>query len=138
MDLRERALQQEVTSLGIARMSERAAADHESECRKLLLQAEQERRELSGVPASVLRYIELEDWLETLGIKHAQAAHSLRLARAEMERAKERVRQAQVSLKQVEMLMERIAKQEREAERRRERRVEDEVSMQLLSFRRGR
>lgn len=118
-------------------MNERAAANEELECREKLLAAERERRELSAQQGTVLRYLQLEDWLETLGIKHGHAAQRLRLARAETERSKSRVRQAQVSLKQVEVLAARIALQEADVRKRRERTLEDEISQQLLSFRKG-
>lgn len=136
IELKERLLQDAVARLVHAQAAEQIALSKEQECRARVKLAEVQRRELSGREASALSYIEHENWLETVVIQHGRAFAEYRKARTETARCRQAVQQARLSLKQVQLLHERLQARQAEGERRVERRNEDALA-QALSARKS-
>jgi hypothetical protein len=136
IELRERQLTEAVGFLTRAQVSEHAALTKEQECRAKVTSADAERRALATKEASAASYVEHENWLETVVIQHGRAFGEYRRAKAETLRCRQGVQHARVSMKQVQLLLERLEQRQAEVARRVERRNEDELA-QALSARKA-
>jgi flagellar biosynthesis chaperone FliJ len=134
IDLRQRALDEQLVLLSRAITTEQAAALAEQECRNALRTAELERYALSSRVATAGALMQSIEWLDTVAVKHHLAARELHRSRVETQRSRLRVKQAQLSLKQVQLLFERIEQRQQLLERRAERRREDELAQVLAGL----
>lgn len=136
--LRDERLKEEVRKLKLvqARVAE-LAREHEL-ARQLLAKAEESRRNLSKAPASVLSFIEAEEWLFTRVSIEAECARRLKLALTERQKAQARVKVARNKLRQLEKLAERIAERERELAARAARVLDDEIAGRIARSGRSR
>jgi flagellar export protein FliJ len=134
--LREKELDKRVAKLGEQRAAEARALSEEERKKLELEQASESRLKLAeeGEALSATAWIEANEWLSTRQ-KQAEKAR-LDAARAQLEtrKAQGEVMVARSDLKKVELLSERIQKQEESEAQRQERRLEDELSS--LRFRR--
>ena len=134
--LREKELDKRLVKLGEQRAAEARAVSEEEAKRQEVEQASETRLKLAeeGEALSASSWIEANEWLNARQ-KQAELAR-LQAARAQIEtrKAQGEVMTARADLKKVELLSERIQKQEQSDAERKERRLEDELSS--LRFRR--
>lgn len=134
--IREKELDKRVAKLGEQRAAEAQALSEEERKKQELEQASESRLKLAeeGEALSAMAWIEANEWLSARQ-KQAEKAR-LNAARAQLEtrKAQGEVMVARSDLKKVELLSERIQKQEESDAQRQERRLEDELSS--LRFRR--
>lgn len=135
--LREKELDKRVAKLGENRAAE-ARAHSEEERKKLELeQASQTRLKLAeeGEALSATSWIEANEWLARQRQVHERARVEAAMAQLETRKAQGAVMSARTDLKKVELLSERIQRQEDTHADQVERRLEDELS--ALRFRRN-
>jgi flagellar biosynthesis chaperone FliJ len=135
--LREKELDQRVAKLHGSRAAEARALTAEEQKKLELEQASESRLKLAeeGEALSAMSWIEANEWLVS---RQKQVEHArVEAARAALEtkRAQGAVMTARSDLKKVELLSERIQKQEDTEAQLVERRLEDELSS--MSFRRN-
>lgn len=136
--LRDERLKEEVRRLKLAQARvDELAREHEL-ARQLLAKAEERRRNLSQAPASVLSFIEAEEWLFTRLSVEAESARRLKLGLAERQKAQARVKTARNKLRQLEKLAERIAERELELAARAARVFDDEIAGRIARSGRSR
>ena len=133
IELRERERTAEVKELQRAQLEEQAALASEQAALQQLLEAEATRNQLAQAPTQVSEYLNQEDWIETLALRHAAARQRLVQARGVLKRALTRVKTAQTRLKQVELLREQLVRARQEALQRIERRAEDEIAQRVAA-----
>jgi flagellar biosynthesis chaperone FliJ len=133
IELRERERTAEVVELQRVQADEQVAAAAEEAARAELLRAETERKQLAMMTSAVLDYITLEDWLETLAVRHNLARHRLAQTRIAVRRVLVRVKAAQTRLKQAELLRDRLERARQERLQRVERRADDEIAQRVAA-----
>lgn len=134
--LREKELDKRVAKLSDKRAAEARALSEEERKKQELEQASESRLKLAEEEAlSASAWIEANEWLSARQ-KHLEKAR-LDAARAQVEtqRAQGEVMSARSDLKKLELLSERIQRQEQSDAQQLERRLEDELS--ALRFRRS-
>jgi flagellar export protein FliJ len=135
--LREKELDKRVQQLAGTRAAEAQALSAEEQKKLELEKASESRMKMAeeGEALSAKNWIEANEWLANRRL-HLEKAR-LEAARAQRETAKAQgaVLSARTDLKKVELLSERIQKQENDTAQRVERRLEDELSS--LRFRRS-
>jgi flagellar biosynthesis chaperone FliJ len=130
--LREKELDKRVAKLGEQRAVEARALSDE-ELKKLELeQASESRLKLveEGEALSAMSWIEANEWLAARQRQHERARVEAAKAQLATRKAQGEVLSARSDLKKVELLSERILKQEQSDAQRLERRLEDELSSQ--------
>jgi flagellar biosynthesis chaperone FliJ len=137
IDIREGERKREVLELVRLQGVELLLETEEQQALRELLSAEAKRREFALAPVAVADYLAQDDWQETLAQRHVFAKRKLFQARAATKRAQGRVNVAQVRLRQMEQLRERILRTELEKTQRVERRSEDEIAQRAV-FQRSR
>jgi flagellar biosynthesis chaperone FliJ len=135
--LREKELDQRVAKLHGTREVEARALSAEEQKRVELEQASESRLKLAeeGEVLSAMSWIEANEWLVSRQKQVEQARLEAARAALETKKAQGAVMSARSDLKKVELLSERIQKQEDTEAQVLERRLEDELSAQ--SFRRN-
>lgn len=135
--LREKELDSRVAKLADTRAAEARALTLEEQKKRDLEQASESRLKLAeeGESVTALSWIEANEWLQSR-LKHVDQAR-VETAKAQLEtrKAQGAVMTARSDLKKVELLSERIAKQEESEAQVLERRLEDELTS--MRFRRG-
>jgi flagellar export protein FliJ len=134
--LREKELDKRVAALGERRAAE-AHAQTEEERKKLEVeQASESRLKLAeeGEALSAMSWIEANEWLQAQQRRHDEARLATARAQLATRQAQTEVLSARADLKKLELLSERIQRQEESDAQRQERRLEDELS--ALRFRR--
>lgn len=134
--LREKALDERVAQLSDTRAAEARARSAEERKRVELEQASESRMKLAEEGAlPVSSWVEANEWLQS---RQKQVEHArVEAAKAQLEtrKAQGAVMTARSDLKKVELLSERIQKQEDSEAQLLERRLEDELTS--MRFRRG-
>lgn len=134
--LREKALDDRVAQLSDSRAAEARARTAEEQKRVELEQASESRMKLAEEGAlPVSSWVEANEWLQS---RQRQVEHArVEAAKAQLEtrKAQGAVMTARADLKKVELLSERIQKQEETEAQVLERRLEDELTS--MRFRRG-
>jgi flagellar export protein FliJ len=134
--LREKALDERVAQLSDTRAAEVRAQTLEEQRRKELEDASQSRLKLAEEGAlSASSWIEVNEWLQSRQRQVEQARVEAAKAQLETRKAQGAVMAARADLKKVELLSERIQKQEESEAQVVERRLEDELTS--MRFRRG-
>jgi flagellar export protein FliJ len=133
IELRERERAVEVKEFQRAQAEEQDAVALEQAALQQLLEAEAHRNQLAQAPTQVSDYLSQEDWIETLALRHAAARQRVVQTRGVLRRAVARVKGAQMRLKQVELLRERLVSARQEALQRVERRAEDEIAQRVAA-----
>jgi flagellar export protein FliJ len=133
IELRERERTTEVKEFQRTQAEEQAASLVEQAALQQLLEAEARRNQLAQTPTQVSDYLSQEDWIETLALRHAAARQRLVQVRGALRRAGVRVKGAQMRLKQVELLRERLVRARQEVQQRIERRAEDEIAQRVAA-----
>jgi len=134
--LRENELDKRVQQLAGQRAAELRALSAEEQKKLELEQASESRLKLAeeGEALSVMSWVEANEWLANRRLHHEKARVDAARAQLETQKAQGAVLSARTDLKKVELLSERIQKQENHTRERVERRLEDELSS--LRFRR--
>src|SRR3954468_3481843 len=134
--LREKELDKRVQQLAGQRAAEARALSAEEQKKLELEQASQSRLKLAeeGEALSAMSWVEANEWLHNRRLHHEKARQEAAHAQLETKKAQGAVLSARTDLKKVELLSERIQKQENDTAQRVERRLEDELSS--LRFRR--
>jgi len=134
--LREKELDKRVAKLHGTREAEVRALSAEEQKKLELEAASESRLKLAeeGEALSAMSWIEANEWLTTRQKQLEQARLAAARAQLETRKVQGEVMHARSDLKKVELLSERIQKQERSDAERVERRLEDELSS--LRFRR--
>jgi hypothetical protein len=134
--LREKELDKRVQQLAGQRAAEARALSAEEQKKVELEQASQSRLKLAeeGEALSAMSWIEANEWLANRRLHHEKACIDAARAQLDTQKAQGAVLYARTDLKKVELLSERIQKQENDTAQRVERRLEDELSS--LRFRR--
>ncbi len=131
LSLRERELHGEMRLLAQARAHERNAEEVEREANQAVTHAIERRRSLATRAAGAEDYLVADNWTETTLMRLRRAQLSHRRAKTETARSAARVMTAQNRVTQVETLIARV-RAELDAElRRKERRLEDEITQNL-------
>jgi flagellar export protein FliJ len=135
--LREKALDERVAKLSDSRAAEAAAQTLEERKRQELEQASESRLKLAeeGEALTASSWIEANEWLVSRLKQVEQARLETARAQVETQKAQGAVMAARADLKKVELLSDRIQKQEESEAMVLERRLEDELTS--MRFRRG-
>jgi flagellar export protein FliJ len=130
--LREKELDKRVAKLAGNRAAEVKALTAEEQKKLELEQASESRLKLAeeGEALSAMAWIEANEWLHKQQRQHEQARLEAAKAQLETRKAQGEVMHARTDLKKVELLSQRIARQEENEAQRLERRLEDELSSQ--------
>ena len=134
--LREKELDKRVQQLAGTRAAEARAQSEEERKKAELEQASQSRMKLAGgeEPLTATSWVEANEWLAHRRLSHEKARVEAAKAQLETRKAQGAVMTARADLKKVELLSERIQKQEESEAQKLERRLEDELT--ALRFRR--
>jgi flagellar export protein FliJ len=138
VQLRDQRLKLAVRALEEARLLERRAQTEFNAAQSSRLGAERERRDLSKTGADIRRFIEAEEWLRSRTIEEEMCALRLRQARGQLDKGQQRVKEAAIKLRQLELLRERLLKARRAKENRAERAAEDEIGQRAAQSDRAR
>jgi flagellar export protein FliJ len=135
--LREKELDSRVAKLADTRAAEARALSAEEQKKIELEQASESRLKLAeeGEALSASSWIEANEWLHSRQKRVEQARVATAMAQLETRKAQGAVMTARSDLKKVELLSERIQKQEESEAQMVERRLEDELSS--IRFRRN-
>ena len=138
IQLRDQRLKLAVRDLEEVRLMERRVAAELNVAQSSRQGAERERRELSKTGSDIRRFIEAEEWLRSRTIEEEMCALRLRQARAQLDKGQQRVKQAAIELRQLELLQERLRRARLAKEARRERTLEDEIGQRAAHSERAR
>lgn len=134
--LREKALDETVAKLSDSRAAEARAVSLEEQKRQELEQASESRLKLTEEGAlSASSWVEANEWLQSRQKQVEKARVDAAMAQLATRKAQGAVMTARADLKKVELLSERIQKQEETEAQVLERRLEDELSS--MRFRRN-
>jgi flagellar export protein FliJ len=135
--LREKELDKRVQQLAGTRAAEARALSAEEQKKQELEQASESRLKLAeeGEALSAMSWIEANEWMANRRLHLEKARIEALRAQQNTQKAQGAVMVARTDLKKVELLSERIQKQEESTTQRTERRLEDELSS--LRFRRN-
>jgi flagellar export protein FliJ len=136
--LRDQRLKLAVRALEEARLLERRAQMEFNVAQSSRQHAERERRELSRTGTDIRSFIEAEDWLRSRNIAEELCALRLRQARAQLDKGQQRVQEAAIKVRQLELLQGRLRKARQAKENRAERAVEDEIGQRVAQRERAR
>jgi flagellar export protein FliJ len=131
VELRDQRLKLAVRAFEEARQLEQKAALEFVRAREARAAAERERRALSTGTNGIQAFIEAEEWLRACTAREEFAAQRERQFRAQLEKARARLREAVTKLRQLERLAERLAQERRTREGRAERRLDDEIGQRI-------
>jgi flagellar export protein FliJ len=134
--LREKELDKKVQQLAGTRAAEARALTEQERKKQELEQASESRLKLANADGALpaTNWIEANEWLQSRARDHEKARVDAAKAQLETRKAQGAVMVARADLKKVELLSERIQKQEETEAQKVERRLEDELS--ALRFRR--
>jgi hypothetical protein len=135
--LRDERLKQAVRALEETRLLERKVGHEFAVALAAREQAETARRDLSGVRADILDFIEAEEWLSSRTIVEELAARRLQKVRIQLDRALARVSEARIKVRQLEQLELRLEEQRRKKQARADRVLEDEIGQRVAQSQRG-
>lgn len=135
--LREKALDERVAKLSDQRAAEARAVSAEEQKKQELAQASESRMKLVAESEAVTagNWVEANEWLQSRQKQLEQARIAAARAQHATKQAQGAVMLARSDLKKVELLSERIQKQEATEAQVLERRLEDELTS--MRFRRG-
>ncbi len=135
--LREKELDSRVAKLADSRVAEARAFTAEEQKKLEVEQASESRLKLAeeGEALSASSWVEANEWLHSRQRHHEQARAEAAKAEQETREAQGAVMTARSDLKKVELLSDRIQKQEESEAQMVERRLEDELSS--MHFRRN-
>lgn len=136
--VRDERLKEAVAVLELARVAEHKAENDLLSALAARQSAEAARRERSLVPGDILEFILAEDWLRSQAILAELATHRAHKARAVLEKAQLKVKEAHVKVRQLEQLKDRLEQARRAKESRTERVLEDEIGQRVAQSQRGR
>jgi flagellar biosynthesis chaperone FliJ len=128
LELRDQRLKLAVRALEEARALERLAASDFMQAAEAHQGAERARRELSLGTTRSRALIDADEWLRSRAEEEERTEHRLRQMRVQVERARGRVKDAMLKLRQLERLRDRLRAAQRLSENRTERTREDEIA----------
>ena len=128
--IREKELDKRVQQLAGTRAAEARALSEEERKKQELEQASESRLRLAGEtqPLTATSWIEANEWLASRAKNHEKARVETAMAALDTRKAQGAVMTARSDLKKVELLSERIQKQEDIEAQKVERRLEDELT----------
>jgi flagellar biosynthesis chaperone FliJ len=138
VQLRDQRLKLTVRALEEVRSIERRAQAELNVAQASRQGAERERRELTHTGTDIRSFIEAEEWLRARTIEEEMSALRLRQARAQLDKAQQRVKEASIKLRQLELLQERLQRTRLVKENRAERALEDEIGQRAAQNERTR
>jgi flagellar export protein FliJ len=125
---REQQLDRRVAELGEARAEEKRREDAAELERMKLEKAEKERLEMSSGAMSAADWRAQNEWLASRALSHAVATREVEAAVEQVVEKQQGVLTARQALKGVELLDERLRKEELRAEERADQRLQDELA----------
>jgi hypothetical protein len=128
IELRDRRLKLAVRALEEVRALERVAGSEFVKAAQAHQSAERERRDLNLGATRSRALILADDWLRSRAAEEERSELRLRQMRAQVEKARTRVKDAMLKLRQLERLRERLREVQRLSENRAERTREDEIA----------
>ncbi len=129
--LRDQRLKLAVKALEEARALERRALAELSAAQSSRQGAELARRELARTGTDIRSFIEAEEWLRSRFIEEELCSLRVQRARMQVDRGQQRVKEAALKLRQLELLQERLRQARRAKESRAERSSEDEIGQRV-------
>jgi flagellar biosynthesis chaperone FliJ len=138
VQLRDQRLKLAVRALEEVRLIERRSQAELNVAQSSRQGAERERRELTHTGTDIRRFIETEEWLRARTIEEEMCALRLRQARGQLDKAQQRVKEASIKLRQLELLQERLRRTRATQENRAERALEDEIGQRAARSERTR
>ena len=130
ISIREKQRDEKVKTLADRERS-LAEANHKAEGEKRrLFHATAERERLANEGADAKSWLEADEWLAARAALHDIAKRQAERASVAVDHARDAVVEAQVDVRRVEMLSERLEAKERADEERVARRLEDEIAAQ--------
>jgi flagellar export protein FliJ len=138
IDHRSKELDKRVAELTRSKARE-AEARQRAEAEQAALQhASETRMKLANTEIAAKNWVEANEWLQTRAALSANADNQVVKARTVTARAQQHVLSARGELKKVELLSERLVREERVVTERVERRLEDEIAALRFSADRAR
>jgi hypothetical protein len=131
LEVRDERLKQAIVVQEQAREGEQRARAELERAINARNGAEQARRELAVRGAEIIEFIEAEEWLRSCSIAEELGIRRLRQARAALEKAQLRVKDARVKVRQLEQLKERAQALEAAKEKRAQRVLDDEIGQRI-------
>jgi flagellar export protein FliJ len=128
IDHRSKELDKRVAELARSRSREAEARERAATEQAALQHASETRMKLADAEIAAKNWVEANEWLQTRAALSAAAETQVVKARTVTARAQQHVLSARGELKKVELLSERIVREERVATERIERRLEDEIA----------
>lgn len=126
MDIREKTLKERAGVLTQANEGRAIAREQASDAATHLEQAELYRQQLANAPVDVASWIEAEQWLASRNRQNALAQNRLQGAETLVQQAYDGVMEARSDVKQIEVLDQRLAKQEQRKQTKLEQKGTDE------------
>jgi flagellar biosynthesis chaperone FliJ len=128
LELRDQRLKLAVRTLEETRLLEQRVASEFLQAAQARQTAERERRELGNGALRIRALIDADEWLRARAAEAERTELRLRQLRAQVEKARLRVKEAMLKLRQLERLRDRLRAAERQRESRVERTREDEIA----------
>jgi flagellar export protein FliJ len=138
IDHRSKELDKRVAELARSRAREEEARQRAEAEQTALQHASETRMKLANSAIPAQNWVEANEWLQTRAAVSAVAENQVVKARTVTARAHQHVLSARGDLKKVELLSERLVREERTATDRVERRLEDEIAALRFSAERAR
>jgi len=125
---REKALDESVQKLTAARAVQTRAEEERERARQEVERAAAERLKIAERVMAVDDWRAASEWLQSRQASHALRRKEVEQAEAEVEQSREGLLTARVALRSVELLDEKLGREERVAAERKEQRMEDEIA----------
>jgi len=125
---REKALDESVQKLNAARAEQERAEAERERARHEVEHAAEARQKIAEGLMAVDDWRAANEWLQSRQASHAARGREVERAEAQVEQSREGLLTARVALRSVELLDEKLGRQERVAAERKEQRLEDEIA----------
>lgn len=125
---REKALDESVQKLTAARAEQQRAEEERERARQEVERAAAERQKIAEGVMAVDDWRAANEWLQSRQATHAVRGREVEKAEAQVEQSREGLLSARVALRSVELLDEKLARQENVAAERKAQRLEDEIA----------
>lgn len=125
---REKALDESVQKLTAARAEQQRAEEERERARQEVERAAAERQKIAEGVMAVDDWRAANEWLQSRQATHAVRGREVARAEAQVEQSREGLLSARVALRSVELLDEKLARQENVAAERKAQRLEDEIA----------
>jgi len=125
---REKALDDSVQKLTAARAEQQRAEEERERARQEMERAAAERQKIAEGVMAVDDWRTANEWLQSRQATHAVRGREVEHADAQVEQTREGLLAARVALRSVELLDEKLGREERAVAERKTQRLEDEIA----------